>query len=188
MPAHHRPLPAKAETTPSSSTSSTSSKHPRMGADGLSRSERNMADTSRTCQSCGTSQSPEWRKGPNGVKSLCNACGASTPALPALAFAYRAAGSGLKFQREQKRKMKQERTAQERAPSLGPAPPVPADFGSPQPSVDAPAGYRHYSSALPSYQMSSFPPSQPVPPRPPSSSQPAASLPPSSQSVAPLRP
>lgn len=29
----------------------------------------------RSCSSCGAQNSPEWRKGPNGVKSLCNACG-----------------------------------------------------------------------------------------------------------------
>ncbi|EHS62874.1 uncharacterized protein PGTG_21247 [Puccinia graminis f. sp. tritici CRL 75-36-700-3] len=29
----------------------------------------------RSCTSCGAQNSPEWRKGPNGVKSLCNACG-----------------------------------------------------------------------------------------------------------------
>ncbi|KNZ44040.1 hypothetical protein VP01_956g8 [Puccinia sorghi] len=29
----------------------------------------------RCCTSCGALNSPEWRKGPNGVKSLCNACG-----------------------------------------------------------------------------------------------------------------
>lgn len=28
-----------------------------------------------SCQECGTTQSPEWRKGPNGSKTLCNACG-----------------------------------------------------------------------------------------------------------------
>ncbi|PWY80677.1 hypothetical protein BO70DRAFT_362624 [Aspergillus heteromorphus CBS 117.55] len=27
------------------------------------------------CTDCGTSDSPEWRKGPEGPKSLCNACG-----------------------------------------------------------------------------------------------------------------
>lgn len=27
------------------------------------------------CGDCGTSDSPEWRKGPNGPKTLCNACG-----------------------------------------------------------------------------------------------------------------
>lgn len=29
----------------------------------------------RCCTSCGAQNSPEWRKGPNGIKSLCNACG-----------------------------------------------------------------------------------------------------------------
>merc|ERR1711934_135188 len=27
------------------------------------------------CRSCGTTDTPEWRKGPDGQKSLCNACG-----------------------------------------------------------------------------------------------------------------
>jgi hypothetical protein len=30
---------------------------------------------SKKCASCGASNSPEWRKGPDGTKSLCNACG-----------------------------------------------------------------------------------------------------------------
>ncbi|CAH7690417.1 expressed protein [Phakopsora pachyrhizi] len=42
----------------------------------------------RSCTSCGVQNSPEWRKGPNGVKSLCNAC-------------------GLRFSRAQARKSKQ---------------------------------------------------------------------------------
>lgn len=33
------------------------------------------AAQSKICASCGTSNSPEWRKGPDGTKSLCNACG-----------------------------------------------------------------------------------------------------------------
>ncbi|KAL3464699.1 hypothetical protein BJX64DRAFT_254189 [Aspergillus heterothallicus] len=31
------------------------------------------------CADCGTSDSPEWRKGPDGPKTLCNACGCETP-------------------------------------------------------------------------------------------------------------
>jgi hypothetical protein len=27
------------------------------------------------CHSCGTSDTPEWRKGPDGPKTLCNSCG-----------------------------------------------------------------------------------------------------------------
>jgi len=27
------------------------------------------------CHSCGTTETPEWRRGPDGCKSLCNACG-----------------------------------------------------------------------------------------------------------------
>ncbi|KAL2808377.1 hypothetical protein BJX63DRAFT_38612 [Aspergillus granulosus] len=30
------------------------------------------------CADCGTSDSPEWRKGPDGPKTLCNACGCKT--------------------------------------------------------------------------------------------------------------
>lgn len=33
------------------------------------------AAQTKCCASCGTSNSPEWRKGPDGTKSLCNACG-----------------------------------------------------------------------------------------------------------------
>lgn len=33
------------------------------------------AAQTKRCASCGTSNSPEWRKGPDGSKSLCNACG-----------------------------------------------------------------------------------------------------------------
>lgn len=31
------------------------------------------------CTDCGTSDSPEWRKGPDGPKTLCNACGCKSP-------------------------------------------------------------------------------------------------------------
>ncbi|CUM64532.1 uncharacterized protein PRCAT00002138001 [Priceomyces carsonii] len=27
------------------------------------------------CHRCGTTETPEWRRGPNGVRTLCNACG-----------------------------------------------------------------------------------------------------------------
>ncbi|KAL0227743.1 hypothetical protein RCL1_003886 [Eukaryota sp. TZLM3-RCL] len=27
------------------------------------------------CHKCGTTETPEWRKGPDGPKTLCNACG-----------------------------------------------------------------------------------------------------------------
>lgn len=27
------------------------------------------------CQRCGTTETPEWRRGPNGLRTLCNACG-----------------------------------------------------------------------------------------------------------------
>lgn len=28
-----------------------------------------------SCQRCGTTETPEWRRGPNGARTLCNACG-----------------------------------------------------------------------------------------------------------------
>lgn len=34
-----------------------------------------MNKTNLICQKCGTSDTPEWRKGPEGPNSLCNACG-----------------------------------------------------------------------------------------------------------------
>lgn len=30
---------------------------------------------SKKCHRCGTSETPEWRRGPNGPRTLCNACG-----------------------------------------------------------------------------------------------------------------
>lgn len=27
------------------------------------------------CHRCGTTETPEWRRGPNGLRTLCNACG-----------------------------------------------------------------------------------------------------------------
>ncbi|KAJ7194150.1 hypothetical protein GGX14DRAFT_586965, partial [Mycena pura] len=29
----------------------------------------------RKCHSCQTRETPEWRRGPDGVRTLCNACG-----------------------------------------------------------------------------------------------------------------
>ena len=31
--------------------------------------------TAHTCQRCGATETPEWRRGPNGLRTLCNACG-----------------------------------------------------------------------------------------------------------------
>lgn len=31
--------------------------------------------TGVTCQRCGTTDTPEWRRGPDGLRTLCNACG-----------------------------------------------------------------------------------------------------------------
>lgn len=27
------------------------------------------------CHSCNTTETPEWRRGPDGARTLCNACG-----------------------------------------------------------------------------------------------------------------
>merc|ERR1712137_28870 len=37
--------------------------------------KRKRGDSDRTCHSCATSETPEWRRGPNGPRTLCNACG-----------------------------------------------------------------------------------------------------------------
>ncbi|ORZ11064.1 hypothetical protein BCR42DRAFT_440660 [Absidia repens] len=37
------------------------------------RSKRNMIG--QQCHSCHTSETPEWRRGPDGARTLCNACG-----------------------------------------------------------------------------------------------------------------
>jgi len=34
-----------------------------------------IATTDLYCHSCGITDTPEWRRGPDGCKSLCNACG-----------------------------------------------------------------------------------------------------------------
>jgi len=38
-------------------------------------SKRRKNHTSLFCRHCGTTDTPEWRRGPDGRKSLCNACG-----------------------------------------------------------------------------------------------------------------
>lgn len=35
--------------------------------------KRSMAG--RRCHSCHTTETPEWRRGPDGARTLCNACG-----------------------------------------------------------------------------------------------------------------
>ncbi|KAJ1966126.1 hypothetical protein GGI12_000275 [Dipsacomyces acuminosporus] len=42
-----------------------------------SRKRSKKADSSQpnTCRSCGISETPEWRRGPDGARTLCNACG-----------------------------------------------------------------------------------------------------------------
>ncbi|KAG5357576.1 Biofilm regulator 1 [Yarrowia sp. C11] len=38
--------------------------------------KRSRSDASTTvCRGCGTTETPEWRKGPEGARTLCNACG-----------------------------------------------------------------------------------------------------------------
>ncbi|KAJ1723842.1 hypothetical protein LPJ53_001853 [Coemansia erecta] len=39
------------------------------------RSKRSDAAQPNTCRSCGISETPEWRRGPDGARTLCNACG-----------------------------------------------------------------------------------------------------------------
>ena len=42
------------------------------------------------CRDCGRTDSPEWRKGPEGPKTLCNACGMSSLFSHLLTVVYRA--------------------------------------------------------------------------------------------------
>ena len=37
--------------------------------------KRSRAPAPGSCQACGTSETPEWRRGPDGARTLCNACG-----------------------------------------------------------------------------------------------------------------
>ncbi|CAO3685388.1 unnamed protein product [Rhizopus stolonifer] len=34
-----------------------------------------LGELGHTCHSCGTTETPEWRRGPDGARTLCNACG-----------------------------------------------------------------------------------------------------------------
>jgi len=40
----------------------------------IRRRKRSSAGAGR-CHSCNTTETPEWRRGPNGARTLCNACG-----------------------------------------------------------------------------------------------------------------
>lgn len=37
--------------------------------------KRSRAPAPGSCQACGTTETPEWRRGPDGARTLCNACG-----------------------------------------------------------------------------------------------------------------
>ncbi|CEJ61882.1 Putative GATA-type sexual development transcription factor NsdD [Penicillium brasilianum] len=39
------------------------------------RRTRGHADEAPRCHSCNRSETPEWRRGPDGARTLCNACG-----------------------------------------------------------------------------------------------------------------
>jgi len=41
----------------------------------VKRKRRKPVVTNRTCKICGDTETPEWRKGPQGSHTLCNACG-----------------------------------------------------------------------------------------------------------------
>ncbi|KAK8145320.1 hypothetical protein G3M48_004648 [Beauveria asiatica] len=41
----------------------------------IRRSRRRRTPLSGGCHSCGITDTPEWRRGPNGSRTLCNACG-----------------------------------------------------------------------------------------------------------------
>ncbi|CEP20829.1 GAT3 [Cyberlindnera jadinii] len=47
--------------------------HPLQGQ--TRRRPRSKRYTNLQCQRCGITETPEWRKGPNGARTLCNACG-----------------------------------------------------------------------------------------------------------------
>ncbi|ORX93533.1 glucocorticoid receptor-like (DNA-binding domain) [Basidiobolus meristosporus CBS 931.73] len=36
---------------------------------------RNGSSQPRRCHACNTTETPEWRRGPDGARTLCNACG-----------------------------------------------------------------------------------------------------------------
>ncbi|GAA5878067.1 hypothetical protein JCM1840_001732 [Sporobolomyces johnsonii] len=39
------------------------------------KKQNGVSDSDLVCRDCGRTDSPEWRKGPDGPKTLCNACG-----------------------------------------------------------------------------------------------------------------
>lgn len=47
-----------------------------LGRDGASSgAKRRRSQSDTRCRSCATSDTPEWRRGPDGPKTLCNSCG-----------------------------------------------------------------------------------------------------------------
>ncbi|EST08114.1 Zinc finger, GATA-type [Kalmanozyma brasiliensis GHG001] len=44
-------------------------------AKGPQYKKRSRAPAPGSCQACGSSETPEWRRGPDGARTLCNACG-----------------------------------------------------------------------------------------------------------------
>lgn len=34
-----------------------------------------ISSVGQRCHSCNTTETPEWRRGPDGARTLCNACG-----------------------------------------------------------------------------------------------------------------
>ncbi|KAI8869349.1 GATA-domain-containing protein [Ramicandelaber brevisporus] len=39
------------------------------------RTRKSVAAVPTTCRKCGATDTPEWRRGPEGSRTLCNACG-----------------------------------------------------------------------------------------------------------------
>lgn len=62
---------------PSMATIPTSIVPPPSGAAGARKHsrKRNRSIDDTVCRHCGTSETPEWRRGPDGARTLCNACG-----------------------------------------------------------------------------------------------------------------
>ncbi|KAF8582269.1 hypothetical protein K439DRAFT_1351612, partial [Ramaria rubella] len=72
---HKTPMSAPDDITIPPINGSSASSH--LGDDDFEdqRKKKVAGDEQRVCRTCGRTDSPEWRKGPNGPKTLCNACG-----------------------------------------------------------------------------------------------------------------